>query len=142
MLKTNNTSSLGLLIARLALGVIFTMHGWQKFHQWTISGVEASFTQMGIPGAAIAAPIVTILELLGGILLILGVATRLIGVLLVCDMAGAIMFAHGAAGFFVDEGGYEYVVVLGAVALALAFTGAGIYSIDHGIAGRRRPVKA
>lgn len=142
MLKTNNSFSIGILILRLALGIIFTMHGWQKFHQWTIAGVEATFTGMGVPGATIAAPAVTILELVGGVLLILGVATRILGVLFAADMVGAVAFAHGPAGFFVTEGGYEFVVILGAAALALAFLGAGIFSVDHSIAGRRRPVKA
>lgn len=138
MLTRNLNASIGLLMIRLALGAIFLMHGWQKYNEWTIAGVTQNFSGMGIPMADIAAPAITYLELVGGALLILGVATRLLGVLFTLDMAGAIYFVHGGAGFFADGGGYEFVLLLGATSLALAFLGSGVYSVDSLFSRRSR----
>jgi putative oxidoreductase len=125
-----------LTILRVALGFLFAAHGWQKFNEWTIAGTQAAFTQMGVPAANVAAPFVAVLELAGGIALILGILTRVVGALLALDMLGAIVLVHAGAGVYADKGGYELVLLLGAAALALALTGAGRISVDRAVFGR------
>ncbi|PYI40191.1 hypothetical protein CVS30_01350 [Arthrobacter psychrolactophilus] len=123
-------------ILRVVLGFLIASHGWQKFNEWTIAGTQGAFAQMGIPAADIAAPVIATLELVGGIALILGLATRPVAALLVLDMLGAIILVHASAGVFVETGGYELVLILGAAALALALTGPGKFSLDHAFFGR------
>ncbi|MEE2570592.1 DoxX family protein [Pseudarthrobacter sp. J64] len=136
MNKTPMTAT-ALAVLRIALGFVFLAHGWQKFNQFTIAGTQASFGQMGVPAAEIAAPIIATLELVGGIALILGIFTRVAGALLALNMLGALFLVHAPAGVFAAEGGYELVLILGAGALALALAGAGKFSVDNALFGRR-----
>lgn len=132
-------ASMGLLVLRVVVGAIFAAHGAQKIFEFTIPGTIGSFAEMGVPLAEIAAPVVAFLELVGGILLILGFLTRPVGILLTVDMAVALALVHLPAGLWVAEGGYEFVAVLGVAALALALTGAGRYSIDGAALRGRAP---
>lgn len=131
-------STIALTVLRLALGVIFLAHGWQKIFEFTIPGTQASFAQMGVPAAQLMAPAIAVLELAGGAALILGVLVRPVAALLVLDMLGALFLVHAPAGIFVDKGGYELVLALAAGAAALAVAGAGRLSIDSVIFGRSR----
>ena len=121
---------------RIVLGFLFAAHGWQKFNEWTIAGTQAAFSQMGIPAAEVAAPVIAVLELAGGIALILGVLTRVVAALLAVDMLGALFLVHAGAGVYADKGGYELVLLLGAAAFVLALTGAGRLSVDRALFGR------
>lgn len=127
----------GLLIGRLALGVIFVAHGWQKFNDIGHGGVTAMFKGLGIPMPSLAAAFATWVEMLGGLALILGLLTPVAGVLLAANMAGALWFAHLDKGLFATKGGYELVLILGATALLLACTGAGRFSLDAVLFGGR-----
>lgn len=132
-------ASLGLLVLRVVVGAVFAAHGAQKIFEYTIPGTIGSFAGMGVPMPEIAAPFVAFVELIGGILLVLGLFTRLAGVLLAIDMVVALVLVHLSAGLWVGEGGYEFVAVLGAAALALALTGAGRFSIDGAFLRGRVP---
>lgn len=132
-------SSLGLLVLRVVVGAIFAAHGAQKIFEFTLPGTIASFTAMGAPLPAIAAPFVAFLELGGGILLALGFFTRVVGVLLAINMTVALVLVHLPAGLWVGNGGYEFVAVLGAAALALALIGAGRFSLDRALLHGRVP---
>ncbi|MFC4909915.1 DoxX family protein [Actinomadura gamaensis] len=123
-------SDAGLLLGRLVLGVVFVAHGWQKFHKYGHANVTKMFDGMGIPLPGLAATYATWVELAGGILLIVGVLTPLVGLLLFGDMAGALWFAHADHGFFSEKGGYEYVLVLGILSLLVALAGPGRLSLD------------
>lgn len=135
-MRTTSTS-IGLTVLRVVLGVVFIAHGAQKFSQG-IPGVTQGFAGMGVPFAEVAAPLVAGLELIGGALLVLGVATRVIAVLLAVDMVVAGALAHLPAGFFSQDGGFEYVLVLAAGSLAVALTGPGRYSVDAVVVRRSR----
>lgn len=123
-------------VLRMATGFLFAAHGWQKFNEFTIPGTQAAFAQMGVPAADVAAPVIAVLELVGGIALILGVLTRVFGVLLAVDMLGALFLVHAPAGIFVATGGFELVLLLAAAALAVALVGAGKVSVDRAVFGR------
>ena len=100
-------AQLGMLLLRVVVGLIFAMHGWQKFNEFTIAGTQASFQEMGVPMADLAAPGVATLELIGGIAMVLGVLTRIFAALLICDMLGAMFIVHLSNGFFVAKNGLE-----------------------------------
>lgn len=141
---TNTTAhsaapSLGLLLLRIVVGAVFAAHGAQKIFEYTIPGTIGSFTGMGVPFPEIAAPVVAFVELIGGVLLIAGVLTKVVAVLLAVDMIVALITVHLPAGLWVGDGGYEFVAVLGVAALALAFTGAGRYSLDRAVLHGRAP---
>jgi len=118
------------LISRIVLGVILIAHGWDKFQITGLEGVTGFFDSLGIPAAAAAAPAVAIVEIIGGILLIIGAFTRVTGIVLTLLMLGAAAFAHLAQGIFVTNGGWELVGAIGAGTLLLAGLGAGRYSVD------------
>lgn len=119
------------VIARIALGVIFIAHGWQKFNEWTVSGTTQSFAQMGVPLPDIAAPFATFVELIGGALLVLGALTPIVGILLAANLIGALVIVHLTPVPFVDQGGWELVAALAAGALLLAAMGPGRFSVDR-----------
>jgi putative oxidoreductase len=129
-------SSLARTVLRLALGVVFFAHGWQKIFEYTIPGTQAAFAQMGVPAAQLVAPAIGFLELVGGAAIILGVLVRPVAALLALNMLGALFLVHAPAGIFADKGGYELVLVLAAGAAALAIAGAGRFSIDALVFGR------
>ncbi|MEY8039603.1 DoxX family protein [Saccharopolyspora cebuensis] len=130
-------SDLALLLARVVVGVTFIAHGYQKL---AINGMDATasgFASMGIPLPTAAAWFAALVELLGGIALVLGVLLPVAGVLLAAVMLGALLFAHLGTTFFVTDGGFEYVLLLAAVSLALGFGGRR-YSVDAALR-RRQP---
>ncbi|MEN3267089.1 DoxX family protein [Pseudonocardia sp.] len=127
-----------LLIVRIVLGVILIAHGAQKFFSYGIGGTAAPFAQMGIPLPTVSAVVAAVIELVGGALLIVGLATAVAGLLVVLDMLGAALFVHATHGIFAADEGWELVGAIGAAALALAAVGPGRFSIDHAV-GARRP---
>lgn len=137
--RPSAAASLGLLVLRVVVGAVFAAHGAQKVFEFTIPGTIGSFAGMGVPLPEIAAPVVAFVELVGGILLILGFFTRPVGILLAVDMVVALVAVHLPAGLWVGDGGYEFVAVLGVAALALAFTGAGRFSLDSAVLRGRVP---
>lgn len=129
---------------RLALGAIFIAHGAQK--------VLGSFGGPGLskfisfpPPFAFMRPgwlwmgAAAVAELLGGILVLLGLLTRFGAFLLVCVMLTAMIGVHWKNGFFLspETPGIEYTIILLAAALALLISGGGQASIDRAISGRR-----
>lgn len=117
--------SLGLLIIRIALGIVFIAHGWMKVQNMDM--VNGMFTSMGLPMGT--AMIIAWLEVIGGGALILGVLTRYIAFIFAIEMAAAVYFT----GFFAN--GYaqhELEILLGLVSLGVALAGSGRFSIYAG----------
>jgi putative oxidoreductase len=75
----------GITIVRFSTGLIFVVHGAQKF-AGGLGGVTAFFAKIGIPAPGVMGPFVAILEIVGGVLLIVGLATRWISLLFVIEM--------------------------------------------------------
>jgi putative oxidoreductase len=128
-----------LLVARVLLGVVLFAHGFQKVFVYGFGGVAASFTKMGVPVPPVSAAYASIVELVGGGLLILGAATTIVSVLVALDMIGASLttgsFLHGV---FVTQHGFELEAAICVGALLLLVSGAGRYSVDHVLLARRR----
>ena len=75
----------GITAVRVMTGLLFAVHGYQKF-AGGIGGVVGFFAKIAIPLPGLMAPFITTLELVGGILLILGLATRVLGCLFAAEM--------------------------------------------------------
>lgn len=140
---------IALLLARIILGVVLFAHGWQKLMLNGIAGTYGQFEKLGIPWAIVSASFVTFVELVGGVLFVVGALTTTVVALDLIVMVGAAGFVHISHGIFAKDGGWELVGVIVAVELALAAMGPGRYSIDHLLTARRereeasrRPVQA
>jgi putative oxidoreductase len=109
--------------------VIFVMHGWQKLSMG-LDHVAGMLGAIGIPLPKLAAVLLTMVELLGGIALVLGLLTRYIAALLAIDMLVAIITVHARNGFFLPKG-IEYPVLLLAANINLILAGAGALSVSR-----------
>lgn len=117
------------LAMRVVLGVTFVGAGWGKLHN--LEQVTAFFASLGIPAAAVQAPAIAALELVGGALLLVGLGTRIAAALLAGVMAVAILTAVApAADGLVALLGTVEVIYLAAF-LHLAVHGAGAVSLDR-----------
>jgi putative oxidoreductase len=129
----------GLLIARLGIGWILLMHGWTRW-QGTGQGVRRQIdylTQFGTPYPQVAAWGSIVFELLGGVCLIVGALTPLIGLGILVQQVLTVAYTNWYKHFPLlntdcsYNGGYEYNVALGRVGLLFAVFGAGSLSIDR-----------
>ena len=121
--------SWGLTVLRLVVGIVFFMHGYQKLLKMGIHGVAGFFGHLGIPFPIVAAVLVTLLEFVGGILLITGLATRIPAALLAIDMLVAIFTVHMKNGFF--GMGVEFPLTLVAGLICLSLAGGGALSVKR-----------
>lgn len=136
----NHLKDLVLLIARVGVGVVLIAHGWEKVNTVGMPETVAGFTGMGVPAPQVSAYVAMVIELVGGVAILLGLTVSVVGVLVALEMAGAIAIVHGLAEVFVGRGGFELALLLGLSALLLAVFGAGRYSLDRlfGLSGRHR----
>jgi len=123
----------GLAILRGVVGFTFFMHGWQKLFEIGIPGLTQMFGMMGVPMASVTGPLVGTLELVGGALLLVGLASRLAAILLAIDMLVAILLVHLPGGFFLPDG-VELVLLLFAGAVTVVLAGPGAFAVDRVIA--------
>jgi putative oxidoreductase len=94
---------------------------------------------MNIPAPALSAGFAILAEVVGGILILLGIAVDIAGVLVIIDMLGAIALVHWANGFDFTKGGWEHPFTVLAIALALALAGPGGYAVGGGRAAYQGP---
>ena len=130
------TQGWGLTVLRVVVGIVFLVHGGQKLFLMGFGGVAGFLGSLGVPAPGLFAVIVTLVELLGGLALILGLFTRVVAVLLAVDMLVATLTVHLPNGFFVSAGGYEFTLVLLAASVALAVAGPGEAALDKALATR------
>ena len=124
----------GLLVLHALVGLLFVGHGAQKlfgaFGGYGIEGTAGFMESLGLRPGRLQALAAGTSELVGGVLLALGLFVPLAALLIVSVMVAASLTAHKGKGVWVDKGGWELPLVYGAVAFALAAVGAGEYSLD------------
>lgn len=123
--------SCGITVLRVVVGIVFAVHGYQKLFTFGIHGVSGMLGHLGIPLAGFFAVVVTLVELVGGILLILGVATRVAAAFIAIDMIVAILVVHLKNGFFSPRG-IEFPLTLLAAAICLMLAGGGALTLKRG----------
>ena len=120
----------GPLPIRIIAGIAFIIHGLPKLSN--IAGIEDFFANMiGLP-AAMALPI-GLLEVIGGIALLVGALTRVASILLIIEMIGSTIVAKLSRGFV---GGYELDLLLMAISISLLLTGPGRISVEWNVLKR------
>ncbi|MBM7571891.1 DoxX family protein [Aquibacillus albus] len=125
-----NKYEIGTLILRVVLGLTFFIHGLDKF-QGGIENIVGWFESIGLPG--FLAYGVALVELLGGIALIIGLFSRVVSGLLAIIMVGAIVKVKLAVGFLGNGqmAGYELDLALMAMAVFIAINGSKAYALDQ-----------
>jgi putative oxidoreductase len=131
-------SDLSYPMIRFFTGLILMPHGAQKLFGWFGgNGLQATAegfaTRLGLEPGLFFAALVGGTEFFGGLFLALGFITRPAAAAIAIVMAVAVFKVHLANGFFWTGGGYEYPLLWGLIALALAFRGGGELSIDRAI---------
>jgi putative oxidoreductase len=125
---------LGLLIIRLAVGLTLAAHGAQKlfgiFGGHGLAGTGAFFEAIGFRPGKPLATLAGIGEVTGGLALALGLFTPFGCALVIATMIVAVLGVHLEKGFFAQNGGYEFALVVGLVAAGIAFAGPGALSFD------------
>ncbi|MBI4082597.1 MAG: DoxX family protein [Candidatus Lambdaproteobacteria bacterium] len=121
-------SSLGYAVIRVMVGIVLVFHGYQKVFVMGFGAVIDFFGKVGIPLAQVAAPFVALLEVIGGVLLILGLFTRYLSAVFAIEFVVAtytvwILLGKGYAGS-------ELELMILCTAVLLATNGAGRYSLD------------
>ncbi|WP_404383344.1 DoxX family protein [Caenispirillum salinarum] len=120
-------------LVRFAAGVMLIPHGWGKLIGGGLSGTIEAFGNMGFTPAGPLATYIGVLELVGGLCIAIGFLTRFWAAQVVGFMAVAAFVVHWSNGFNWTDGGYEYPLFWGLVALAITFRGAGRMSVDAAI---------
>lgn len=127
--------NLGLLIIRIAIGLTIATHGLNKiFGGGKIKGTAGWFASIGMKMPLINAWMAALTEIGAGLLLAVGLLTPLAAGALIAVMMVAGITSHLRNRWFIfnaNGGGVEYVVVLALVALGIAITGPGEWSLDH-----------
>jgi len=128
---------LGLFVLHVVPGLLLMGHGAQKLFGWFgghgPAGTGQFMESMGMRPGRHMALAAGANEFGGGLLLALGLLTPLVAVLIVSTMTVAILTAHRGKGLWNTGGGAELPLLYGVVAAALAFNGAGQWSLDHAI---------
>lgn len=118
---------------RILTGLMLMPHGAQKLFGWFggygIDGTAGFMESIGHTPGVVFAVVVGATEFFGGMALALGLLTRPVAVAVIILMLNAIAF-HLPNGYFWPNGGFEYPLLWGAVALVFAVRGGGRYSID------------
>jgi putative oxidoreductase len=120
-----------LSVLRIMVGLLFMEHGLAKILDFPHQPTHASFVLLTLnPGLQ------GLLELVGGLLLALGLFTRIFGFILAGDMAVAYFMVHGPRGFFPLLNGGELAIVYCFLFLYFAVAGGGAWSLDQRRAAR------
>ena len=125
----NRTAPYAALVLRVSLGVMYIAHSLVlKYFIFTLPGTAQFFASLGLPGAL--AYVTFWAELIGGVLLVAGVGTRVVALALIPILLGA-TWVHAGNGwvFSAANGGWEYPVFLIAASLVLALLGNGRFAV-------------
>lgn len=122
---------IAMTLVRIVVGVMFLMHVSAKYKAGAAAVAGGVFAKNGIEPALMWTYVVMFLETVGGVCLIIGLFTRFFAAALAIEMLIALLFVHLPKGYAAGGGGYEYVLLIGAVCFAIALRGGGPYSVDR-----------
>jgi putative oxidoreductase len=129
-----NPVVVALLLVRVVVGITMIMHGYNHWRGGDrIAGTARWFSGLGLKYGVLQAWLSVVTELGAGFLLIAGLLTPLACAAVISVMLIAGLLAHRSNGFFVFREGYEYVLVLSVISLALAVLGPGRFSLDNAV---------
>ncbi|MBA3430833.1 MAG: DoxX family membrane protein [Actinobacteria bacterium] len=132
----------GALILRVVAGPIMAYHGWMKV-QGGVSNFAGFLDSLSIPSPTVMAYLVTFLELVGGILILLGLITRFWSLLLAAQMVFTTILVKADVGLIVsDAPGAEIDLLFLATTLTLVFLGPGKFSLDYLLQLEKGPSRA
>lgn len=126
--------NLALLVFRCGIGAVMLAHGINHiFGGGKIAGTGRWFESLGMKPGIVHAWLASVTEVVGGVLLVLGLLTPLGGAAVIGVMLVALITNHRGNGFFIFRPGegWEYVMTLTLCGLVLAVVGAGEWSLDH-----------
>jgi len=133
----------GLLIARMVLGLVMAAHGSQKLFGWFggygIAGTGGFFESLGFRPGRFFAMAAGASEVIGGLLVALGLLGPLGPAMIIAVMIVAIATVHWPHGLFAQNNGFELPLLNIAAAAAIALIGNGAYSLDAGLGLSWRP---
>jgi putative oxidoreductase len=125
------TSDLAYLIVRVTAGLMLIPHGWAKVMNLGVDRVATSLGNYGVPSPKPFAIIIMVLETIGGIMIALGLFTRIVAAMLVVEFLVIIFVAHWPKGYAVGAGGVEFPLMWGLLLLAVLLRGGGPWSVDR-----------
>lgn len=125
-----NKFEVSTLILRVVLGISFFIHGLSKF-QGGIENIVGWFDSIGLPG--VLAYAVAVIELVGGVALVLGLGSRVVSILLSLVMIGAMVKVKFAVGFLGNGqmAGYELDLAFLAMAIVIAINDSKLLALDQ-----------
>ncbi|MFM8601615.1 MAG: DoxX family protein [Actinomycetota bacterium] len=141
------TQDLGLLVLRVALGVVFIAHGLQNAFGWWggegLQGFRETLTEAGYQNAGLLTYVAAGAQIASGVLLVLGLFTPVAAAValafLVNSLLATFTVQRQKGGIFVFDSAAEYLLMLTAVAAAIILAGPGRYGFDGGRGWARRP---
>lgn len=137
---TNTTSGIASTILRIPVGLILMAHGAQKlfgaFGGYGLEGTGQFMASLGLEPGYLMALLAGSAEFFGGLALVIGLLVRPASIVVAFTMLIAIFTVHISNGLFMSNNGYEYALTLLIVAVSLAFSGAGSFSVDKVISAK------
>ncbi len=118
-------------LVRIIVGIMFLMHVSIKYKIGADAVATNVMAKSGLEPALAWAYAAIVLETLGGICLVIGLFTRFFAAALAIEMAIALLAYHLPHGYAASAGGYEYVLLIGAVCFVISMRGGGPYSVDR-----------
>ncbi len=134
----SRTAPYAALLLRVSLGALFLAHAGLKLFVFTPAGTERFFASLGVPGWV--GLVVIAAEIIAGMALIVGFHARVVAVVMIPDLLGAIALVHIHNGFFFTAkgGGYEYPLFWAIALAVLALVGNGAWAVRPGPMGHER----
>lgn len=131
----NTTSGYEVTIFRIMVGIIFMAHGSQKlfgfFGGGGIEGTAGFMESLGLEPAYLMAFFAGVGEFFGGLFLILGFLTRFSGFVTAVISIVALITVHISNGFFMSNGGSEFILLLLVSSISLIISGSGKLGVDQ-----------
>ncbi|WP_439027209.1 DoxX family protein [Haloarchaeobius sp. DT45] len=136
-----SNADVSVLLLRLGVGLIMLVHGFGKLTGAgpAGSGIDRfalALVELGVPAPVLTAWLVGFAETIGGLLVLVGLFSRIGAAAIAVVMTGAVLLVHLPNGFVVSNGGYEFALLLLLASVSLVFTDPGKYSVAHWLAER------